>query len=225
MKKIIIAIDGFAATGKSTVAKKIANSLGYVYIDTGAMYRSVTYFGQKQNDGEGIDVMQLVDSLSQLKIHFENSEQGQQTFLNDENVTVKIREAKVNNAVSDIASVKEIRDFLVTQQRQMGKDKGIVMDGRDIGTVVFPEAESKFFLTASPEIRAKRRHKEQLEAGNLEPYEAVLENVKARDHQDFTRLINPLRKAESAVEIEVSNLSIDEVYEKMMNQIKGVIGV
>ncbi|MDO7576775.1 MAG: (d)CMP kinase, partial [Flavobacteriaceae bacterium] len=220
MKKIIIAIDGFAATGKSTVAKKIANSLGYVYIDTGAMYRSVTYFGQKQNDGEGIDVMQLVDSLSQLKIHFENSEQGQQTFLNDENVTVKIREAKVNNAVSDIASVKEIRDFLVTQQRQMGKDKGIVMDGRDIGTVVFPEAESKFFLTASPEIRAKRRHKEQLEAGNLEPYEAVLENVKARDHQDSTRLINPLRKAESAVEIEVSNLSIDEVYEQMMNQIK-----
>ena len=181
--------------------------------------------GQKQNDGEGIDVMQLVDSLSQLKIHFENSEQGQQTFLNDENVTVKIREAKVNNAVSDIASVKEIRDFLVTQQRQMGKDKGIVMDGRDIGTVVFPEAESKFFLTASPEIRAKRRHKEQLEAGNLEPYEAVLENVKARDHQDSTRLINPLRKAESAVEIEVSNLSIDEVYEQMMNQIKGVIGV
>jgi len=225
MKKIIIAIDGFAATGKSTVAKKIANSLGYVYIDTGAMYRSVTYFGQKQNDGEGIDVMQLVDSLSQLKIHFENSEQGQQTFLNDENVTVKIREAKVNNAVSDIASVKEIRDFLVTQQRQMGKDKGIVMDGRDIGTVVFPEAESKFFLTASPEIRAKRRHKEQLEAGNLEPYEAVLENVKARDHQDSTRLINPLRKAESAVQIEVSNLSIDEVYEQMMNQIKGVIGV
>ena len=225
MKKIIIAIDGFAATGKSTVAKKIANSLGYVYIDTGAMYRSVTYFGQKQNDGEGIDVMQLVDSLSQLKIHFENREQGKQTFLNDENVTVKIREAKVNNAVSDIASVKEIRDFLVTQQRQMGKDKGIVMDGRDIGTVVFPEAESKFFLTASPEIRAKRRHKEQLEAGNLEPYEAVLENVKARDHQDSTRLINPLRKAESAVEIEVSNLSIDEVYEKMMNQIKGVIGV
>jgi len=225
MKKIIIAIDGFAATGKSTVAKKIANSLGYVYIDTGAMYRSVTYFGQKQNDGEGIDVMQLVDSLSQLKIHFENSEQGQQTFLNDENVTVKIRESKVNNAVSDIASVKEIRDFLVTQQRQMGKDKGIVMDGRDIGTVVFPEAESKFFLTASPEIRAKRRHKEQLEAGNLEPYEAVLENVKARDHQDSTRLINPLRKAESAVEIEVSNLSIDEVYEQMMNQIKGVIGV
>jgi len=225
MKKIIIAIDGFAATGKSTVAKKIANSLGYVYIDTGAMYRSVTYFGQKQNDGEGIDVMQLVDSLSQLKIHFENSEQGQQTFLNDENVTVKIREAKVNNAVSDIASVKEIRDFLVTQQRQMVKDKGIVMDGRDIGTVVFPEAESKFFLTASPEIRAKRRHKEQLEAGNLEPYEAVLENVKARDHQDSTRLINPLRKAESAVEIEVSNLSIDEVYEQMMNQIKGVIGV
>ena len=225
MKKIIIAIDGFTATGKSTVAKKIANSLGYVYIDTGAMYRSVTYFGHKQNDGEGIDVMQLVDSLSQLKIHFENSEQGQQTFLNDENVTVKIREAKVNNAVSDIASVKEIRDFLVTQQRQMGKDKGIVMDGRDIGTVVFQEAESKFFLTASPEIRAKRRHKEQLEAGNLEPYEAVLENVKARDHQDSTRLINPLRKAESAVEIEVSNLSIDEVYLQMMNQIKGVIGV
>ena len=225
MKKIIIAIDGFAATGKSTVAKKIANSLGYVYIDTGAMYRSVTYFGQKQNDGEGIDVMQLVDSLSQLKIHFENSEQGQQTFLNDENITVKIREAKVTNAVSDIASVKEIRDFLVTQQRQMGKDKGLVMDGRDIGTVVFPGAESKFFLTASPEIRAKRRHKEQLEAGNLETYEAVLENIKSRDHQDSTRLINPLRKAESAVEIEVSNLSIDEVYEQMMNQIKGVIGV
>lgn len=225
MKKIIIAIDGFAATGKSTLAKKISTSLGYVYVDTGAMYRTVTYFGQQQNSGNSIDVEQLVDSLSQVKIYFKNSDHGQQIFLNGENVSSKIRDSKVNNAVSDIASIKEIRDFLVAQQRQMGKGKGIVMDGRDIGTVVFPKAECKFFLTASPEIRARRRHKEQLEVGNLESFEAVIENVKARDYKDSTRLINPLRKAESATEIEVSNLSIEEVYQKMITQINYTIRV
>jgi cytidylate kinase len=223
MKKIIIAIDGFAATGKSTVAKKIAAALGYIYIDTGAMYRAVTYFGQKQSTEESIDILQLIEALPQIKIHFENTAQGQLTFLNDENISTEIRESKVNNAVSDVASLEEVRNFLISQQRSLGKNKGIVMDGRDIGTVVFPEAECKFFLTASPEIRAQRRHKEQLEAGNLESYEAVLSNVKARDHQDSTRKINPLRKADSALEIDVSSLSIEEVYQSMSKQILRVI--
>jgi cytidylate kinase len=223
MKKIIIAIDGFAATGKSTVAKKIAAALGYIYIDTGAMYRAVTYFGQKQSTEESIDILQLIEALPQIKIHFENTAQGQLTFLNDENISTEIRESKVNNAVSDVASLEEVRNFLISQQRSLGKNKGIVMDGRDIGTVVFPEAECKFFLTASPEIRAQRRHKEQLEAGNLESYEAVLSNVKARDHQDSTRKINPLRKADSALEIDVSSLSIEEVYQSMSKQISRVI--
>ena len=223
MKKIIIAIDGFAATGKSTVAKKIAAALGYIYIDTGAMYRAVTYFGQKQSTEESIDILQLIEALTQIKIHFENTAQGQLTFLNDENISTEIRESKVNNAVSDVASLEEVRNFLISQQRSLGKNKGIVMDGRDIGTVVFPEAECKFFLTASPEIRAQRRHKEQLEAGNLESYEAVLSNVKARDHQDSTRKINPLRKADSALEIDVSSLSIEEVYQSMSKQISRVI--
>lgn len=223
MKKIIIAIDGFAATGKSTVAKKIAAALGYTYIDTGAMYRAVTYFGQKQSTEESIDILQLIEALPQIKIHFENTAQGQLTFLNDENISTEIRESKVNNAVSDVASLEEVRNFLISQQRSLGKNKGIVMDGRDIGTVVFPEAECKFFLTASPEIRAQRRHKEQLEAGNLESYEAVLSNVKARDHQDSTRKINPLRKADSALEIDVSSLSIEEVYQSMSKQISRVI--
>jgi len=223
MKKIIIAIDGFAATGKSTVAKKIAAALGYIYIDTGAMYRAVTYFGQKQSTEESIDILQLIEALPQIKIHFENTAQGQLTFLNDENISTEIRESKVNNAVSDVASLEEVRNFLISQQRSLGKNKGIVMDGRDIGTVVFPEAECKFFLTASPEIRAQRRHKEQLEAGNLESYEAVLSNVKARDHQDSTRKINPLRKADSALEIDFSSLSIEEVYQSMSKQISRVI--
>lgn len=223
MKKIIIAIDGFAATGKSTVAKKIAAALGYIYIDTGAMYRAVTYFGQKQSTEESIDILQLIEALPQIKIHFENTAQGQLTFLNDENISTEIRESKVNNAVSDVASLEEVRNFLISQQRSLGKNKGIVMDGRDIGTVVFPEAECKFFLRASPEIRAQRRHKEQLEAGNLESYEAVLSNVKARDHQDSTRKINPLRKADSALEIDVSSLSIEEVYQSMSKQISRVI--
>lgn len=223
MKKIIIAIDGFAATGKSTLAKKIAAALDYTYIDTGAMYRAVTYFGQKQNTEGRIDILQLIEALPEIKIHFESTAQGQQTFLNEENITAEIRESKVNNAVSDIASIGAVRNFLVSQQRSLGKDKGIVMDGRDIGTVVFPEAECKFFLTASPEIRAQRRHKEQLEAGNLESYEAVLSNVKARDHQDSTRKINPLRKADSALEIDVSSLSIEEVYQSMSKQISRVI--
>ena len=187
------------------------------------MYRAVTYFGQKQSTEESIDILQLIEALPQIKIHFENTAQGQLTFLNDENISTEIRESKVNNAVSDVASLEEVRNFLISQQRSLGKNKGIVMDGRDIGTVVFPEAECKFFLTASPEIRAQRRHKEQLEAGNLESYEAVLSNVKARDHQDSTRKINPLRKADSALEIDVSSLSIEEVYQSMSKQISRVI--
>ena len=223
MRKIIIAVDGFAATGKSTVAKKIAAALHYIYIDTGAMYRAVTYYGQKQNSTENIDVAQLINSLPNVNIHFENGEHGQQTFLNGTNITNEIRESKVNNAVSKIASVEAVRNFLVAQQRSMGKERGIIMDGRDIGTVVFPEAECKFFLTASPEIRAERRHKEQLEKGNLESLEAVLENVIARDHQDSTRSINPLRKADDAIEIEVSALTIDEVYRLMMDKIQSIV--
>jgi cytidylate kinase len=219
MKKIIIALDGYAATGKSTQAKKLAHALGYTYIDSGAMYRAVTLFGLQQSKDKEIDLDGLVRSLAKIDIRFEYNEEGQQTFLNGQNVSSAIREVVVNNQVSQIATLAPVRSFLVEQQQRMGMDKGIVMDGRDIGTVVFPSAECKFFLTASPEIRAQRRYKEQIESGISESYKDVLENVKKRDHQDRTRKATPLKKAADAIEIDVSNLTIDQVFNKIKREI------
>jgi len=220
MGKIIIAIDGFAATGKSSQAKRLAAALGYTYIDTGAMYRAITLFALRQQSEGSIDPVVLTKSLKNITITFQSKGSEQYTFLNDENVTEAIRSTQVTERVSNIAKIPEVRSFLVAQQKALGVKKGIVMDGRDIGTVVFPEAECKFFMTATPEVRAQRRHLEQLEKGIKEDFGEVLENIKLRDHLDSTRTVSPLTKADDAIEIDVSSLSIDEVYKKMWSQIQ-----
>ena len=219
MEKIIVAIDGYAGTGKSTQAKSLAKHFGCVYVDTGAMYRAVTYFGQLQTTDGSIDIRLLIDSLPQISIYFEHTKNGQQTFLNGENITDSIRQSKVNDKVSDVASVPEIRSFLVDIQKKMGSSKGVIMDGRDIGTIVFPEADYKFFLIASPKIRAKRRYEEQQKAGITETLEEVLTNITARDHQDSTRTFTPLKKAKDAIEIDVSYMSIDDVFNILIESI------
>ncbi len=219
MNKLIIAIDGYAATGKSTQAKRLANALNYTYVDTGAMYRAVTLFALDQEPKGSVDLELLCRSLDQIKIHFEGSAGKQQTFLNGVNVSQAIRDPKINEYVSKVAAQKAVRSFLSKQQKALGADKGIVMDGRDIGTVVFPLAECKFFLTATPEVRAKRRHQEQLLAGLQESYDEVLLSVKDRDSQDTSRAFAPLLKAEDAVEIDVSDLTIEQVYEQLYTQV------
>ena len=220
MGKIIIAIDGFAATGKSSQAKRLAAALGYTYIDTGAMYRAITLFALRQQPEGSIDPVVLTKSLKNITITFQSKGSEQYTFLNDENVTEAIRSTQVTDRVSNIAKIPEVRSFLVAQQKALGVKKGIVMDGRDIGTVVFPEAECKFFMTATPEVRAQRRYLEQLEKGIKEDFGEVLESIKLRDHLDSTRTVSPLTKADDAIEIDVSSLSIDEVYKKMWSQIQ-----
>tara|TARA_B110000037_G_scaffold25077_1_gene29247 strand:- start:104 stop:664 length:561 start_codon:yes stop_codon:yes gene_type:complete len=183
------------------------------------MYRAVTYFGQQQTTDGSIDIKLLIDSLPQISIDFELTKNGQQTFLNDENITDLIRQSKVNDKVSDVASIHEIRSFLVDIQKEMGSSKGVIMDGRDIGTIVFPEADYKFFLTASPKIRAQRRYEEQQKKGIIETLEEVLSNITARDHQDSTRIFTPLKKAKDAIEIDVSYMSIDDVFNVMIENI------
>lgn len=219
MNNIIIAIDGYSATGKSTQAKHIAKALNYTYVDTGAMYRAVTLFGFHQQTKGSVDLKLLNKSLDQISIHFEDGANEQQTFLNDKNITKAIRDPKVNKFVSQVASQEAVRSFLTNQQQLLGAAKGVVMEGRDIGTVVFPQAECKFFLTASAEVRAKRRYDEQFEKRIDESFEKVLYNVKARDDQDATRAFAPLRKAEDAVEIDVSNLTINEVFDVLYTQV------
>ena len=225
MRKIIVAIDGHAATGKSSQSKRLADALGYTYIDTGAMYRAVTYFALKQNSEGRTDPKRLLADLDQIKIQFRYTLKGQQTFLNGKEISKAIREADVTAQVSQVAKLPEVRSFLVIQQQAMGVNKGIVMDGRDLGTVVFPEAECKFFLTARPEIRAKRRHLEQLEQGNKQAFESVLANLKERDYLDSNRTTSPMVRAEDAIEIDVSDASIDEVYEVLWSHISEKIAL
>lgn len=220
MGKIIIAIDGYAATGKSSQAKLLAATLGYTYIDTGAMYRAVTLFALRQQPQGEVEPERLIESLQNITITFQFKDSEQLTFLNGENVTDAIRSTQVTEHVSSIAKIPEVRSFLVAQQKALGQKKGIVMDGRDIGTVVFPNAECKFFLTASPEVRAQRRHLEQVEKGIKEDFEDVLENITSRDLLDSTRAVSPLKKASDAIEIDVSTLSIEEVYGKLWSHIK-----
>ncbi|QXP79467.1 MULTISPECIES: (d)CMP kinase [Winogradskyella] len=214
MSKIIIAIDGFSSTGKSTVAKQLAKKLNYIYVDTGAMYRAVAYFAlENEYIGEGFFKEEaLIGSLEQINITFKFNETlaFAEVYLNGKNIESDIRTLKVSKYVSPVATLSEVRSKLVEQQQIMGKDKGIVMDGRDIGTVVFPEAELKIFMTASAETRATRRYKELLERGHDLSYEDVLENVTTRDHIDSTREDSPLVKAEDAIEIDNSYLTIEE---------------
>lgn len=211
MKKIVIAIDGHSSSGKSTMAKELAQEIGYVYIDTGAMYRAVTLYALRQGyiQGNNINEKALEADMPRLSITFQsNPGTGKSdTFLNGEDVEKEIRGMEVANKVSLVASLGFVRKAMVAQQQAMGKEKGIVMDGRDIGTVVFPHAELKLFITASPEVRAQRRVDELLAKGEKVSYEEVLENVKKRDFIDSTREESPLRKADDAIVLDNSNMS------------------
>lgn len=217
--KIIIAIDGYSSTGKSTLAKKIAKKLGYIYVDTGAMYRAVSLYAMQNGfiSKDKFNKNSLVSNLDNIGLYFQyNPELGySEIFLNGKNVESEIRSLEVSNLVSTIATVTEIRQKLVEQQQKMGKNKGIVMDGRDIGTVVFPNAKLKLFMTASAEKRAQRRFKEMIDKGEDVTYESVLENVNTRDYIDTTRKDSPLTKAKNAIEIDNSELSVEETFEKM----------
>jgi len=221
MRKITVAIDGFSSTGKSTIAKQLAKVLGYVYVDTGAMYRAVTLFAIRKNfvDEFSLKKPDIITSLSDIQLKFvANSETGKSDmYLNEENVEREIRTMEVSRQVSKIATIKEVREKLVIMQQQMGTEKAIVMDGRDIGTVVFPDAELKIFMTASPQARAHRRYKELLDRGDKVSYEEVLKNVQERDHIDSTREESPLRKAEGAIEIDNSDMGLEEQLERIHN--------
>ena len=220
MKKITIAIDGFSSTGKSTLAKQLAKHLGYIYVDTGAMYRAVAFFAM-QNGYIGTDFFDkqtLINSLPFIKLHFKfNSELGfAEIYLNEVNVEKEIRTIEVSNFVSKVAEISEVRVKLVEQQQTMGKGKGIVMDGRDIGTVVFPSAELKIFMNASPKTRALRRYDELQAKGQNVSFEAVLNNVEERDFIDTHRDDSPLVKAEDAIEIDNSSLTKEEQFDKVL---------
>jgi len=212
-KKINIAIDGFSSCGKSTIAKGLAKKLGYTYIDSGAMYRAVALYAIRKGwlTETAIDEEQLKKHISDIHISFRTNAQGQQeTYLNGENVEREIRTLGVANGASRVSTLCFVRKEMVRQQQAMGKEKGVVMDGRDIGTVVFPDAEMKLFLTASPEIRARRRFDEMKARGEHPVYEEVLANIKERDLRDTTRSESPLRKADDAIELDNSHIGIEE---------------
>jgi CMP/dCMP kinase len=210
LRPITIAIDGFSACGKSTLAKQLAKVLGYRYVDTGAMYRAVTLYLLRNQ----IDIYHphhVAEALNNIEIHFGLNQDVQETFLNGENIENEIRiNPRVASAVSDVSAISEVRRFLVMQQQNMGKNKSIVMDGRDIGTVVFTDAELKLYIVAEPEIRAQRRLDELKEKGQNTTFEEVLANLEKRDHIDSTREDSPLRKADDAIEINNSNLTRQE---------------
>ena len=220
-KKITIAIDGFSSTGKSTIAKQLAKQLDYIYVDTGAMYRAVTLFAiqNKFIDKNNFDKGKLIEQLEKINLKFVyNKDLGfAEMYLNDVNIEKEIRGMEVSKLVSKVATVSEVRKKLVSLQQKMGEDKGVVMDGRDIGTVVFKDAELKLFMTASPEKRATRRYKELLDRGDDVSYEEILENVVYRDHVDSTRKDSPLVKADDAIEFDNSNMGLEEQFERVYN--------
>lgn len=222
-KLITIAIDGFSSSGKSTMAKVLAKNIGYAYIDSGAMYRAVTLYcldNELINEAGEVDLTALEAALDNIAISFGvNAETGAtETYLNGENVEGKIRDMRVSGKVSTVAAIPFVRRELVKQQQAMGRNKGIVMDGRDIGTTVFPDAEMKVFVNASAETRAQRRYEELLSKGDTTvTYESVLENVKQRDYLDTTREESPLRRADDAVELDNSHMSREEQNEWMLN--------
>ena len=214
MKKIIVAIDGYSSCGKSTIAKALAKYAGYTYVDTGAMYRAIALYFMKLKD-ESLELREvesekLKDLLAQIHVGFVLVDGAQHVTLNGEDVEGQIRTLEVGNRASQISQIKEVRAFLVAQQQKMGEAKGIVMDGRDIGTVVFPQAELKLFLTASPEVRAQRRFDELVEKGEKPDYAAVLADVNDRDYRDTHRAESPLRQAEDAIVVDNSNMTREE---------------
>ncbi|MHC0441955.1 (d)CMP kinase [Flavobacterium sp. 3-210] len=227
MKKITIAIDGFSSTGKSTLAKQLAKELEYVYVDTGAMYRAVAYFAMKNKfiDTDSFNKNALIESLPEIRLEFKfNADLGfAEMYLNGENVEKQIRTIEVSNFVSKVAEVSEVRSKLVEQQQGMGKNKAIVMDGRDIGTVVFPDAELKIFMTASAETRAQRRFDELQQKGDDVTYEEVLKNVVDRDYIDTHREDSPLVIAEDAIEIDNSYLNKEEQFAAVLELVNDVV--
>lgn len=219
--KITIAIDGFSSTGKSTIAKELAKKLNYTYVDTGAMYRAVTLFAIENGIiKETLNKGKLIENLPEIKLSF----QGKDICLNGENVERKIRTLEVADWVNEVATISEVRSLLVEQQQAFGVNGGVVMDGRDIGTVVFPNAELKLFITADAEIRAKRRYDEMISKGENPSFEDVLKNIETRDRIDMNRKDSPLKKAEDAIEIDNSNLTPKEQFEKIYQLVADRIG-
>lgn len=225
-KKIIIAIDGHSSCGKSTMAKSLAQRLGYVYIDTGAMYRVVTLVALRNGwiENKVPDTQKIIEGLKDIKITFQWDEAAGKntTFLNGENVEDEIRQLEVSENVSPISTIAEVRHEMVRQQRENGKNKGIVMDGRDIGTVVFPDAELKIFMTASPEIRAQRRFLELTEKGENVNFEEILANVEGRDKIDSTRAVSPLKQADDALILDNSELTREQQLAWAVNKVKEI---
>ena len=222
MQPIIVAIDGYSSCGKSTIAKALAKYAGYTYVDTGAMYRAVALYAQRigvanQESGN----KDLLSQLENIHIDFIQTPEGQHVALNGEDVEAYIRTLEIGNLASQISAIKEVRAFLVAQQQAMGEKKGIVMDGRDIGTVVFPNAELKLFLTASPEVRAERRFKELQAKGENPIWEEVLADVNDRDYRDTHRAESPLRQADDAVVVDNSHMSREEQMEYIIEVFRG----
>lgn len=227
MKKITIAIDGYSSSGKSTMAKELARILGYIYVDSGAMYRAVTLYamrnGMIRNDGS-VDADALVAALPDIHLEFRNSPGWEKAhiFLNGEDVESTIRGMEVSAHVSPVAVIGPVREDLVRRQQELGKDKGIVMDGRDIGTTVFPDAEMKIFVEASPDVRAHRRWNELKAKGQTLPYEDVYANIVKRDEIDMTREISPLRKAPDAIVLDNAKLSLSEQDAELMRIFRSI---
>lgn len=227
MKKITIAIDGYSSCGKSTMAKDLAREVGYIYIDSGAMYRAVTLYALEGGffENDRVCTEKLVGVLDQIRISFvhEAASGDPQTYLNGANVEKKIRSLEVSSHVSPVAAIPAVRERLTSLQKQMGEEKGIVMDGRDIGTSVFPHAELKIFVTASAEVRAQRRYDELKEKGMPASYEDILNNVRERDYIDTYREVSPLRKADDAIELDNSRMSIAEQRAWLMEQFRRAV--
>ena len=222
VNKIIVAIDGYSSCGKSTIAKALAKYAGYTYVDTGAMYRAVALYARQAGIGYSeSDNGVLLAQLDNIHIGFVQTPDGQHVTLNGEDVESQIRTLEVGELASQISTIKEVRAFLVAQQQAMGEKKGIVMDGRDIGTVVFPQAELKLFLTASPEVRAKRRFLELQAKGDNPDYEEVLRATNERDYRDTHRAESPLRQAEDAIVVDNSDMTREEQMEHIINVFRG----
>lgn len=223
MGKPIIAIDGYSSCGKSTFAKAIAKELEYLYIDSGAMYRAVTFFGIRNSivSREKIQTEKLVEALDSIEIDFKTNDNSQyETYLNGENIEDEIRGVSVSECVSNVSKIKEVRSKLVILQRSFAKNKGVVMDGRDIGTVVFPDADMKIFMTAKPEIRAKRRYDELIAKGVTVEFQEIMKNVEERDIIDSSRKESPLRKADDAIVLDNSYMTPEEQMVWFRNIIK-----
>jgi len=225
-KKLIIAVDGYSSCGKSTFAKLIAKELDYLFIDSGAMYRAVTLYAirNKMIQNEKLNIAELINALPMVNIDFRYiaDRKEYETFLNNENVEDAIRKLEVSKYVSPVSQIREVRDKMVELQREIGVFKGVVMDGRDIGTIVFPDADIKIFMTASPEIRARRRFNEISAKGQEVNYNEILENINYRDNSDSGRKISPLKKASDAIELDNSDMTLEDQMKWFRNILKRV---